>query len=293
MQQTLFQNHPVYQLQKGSSICHFSPENGARLLDWKIDEKPVIHWPEDADWNNIAHVRGGNPILFPFVGRHNVDGEIGFWKDETGKVRELPMHGFARDMPFEVIDSSASHLQMRLSSNDTTREMYPFEFEFNVIYELEEASLKSTFITRNVGENALPYYAGHHFYLEIPHTERTDWKITLPCKKWGWQNKDGSIRTETAQSSQTTLGDKAIIDRFHLEFTEPKVLLQSPNKRIIFAWTSDDPWFDVTTWTQNETADFYCVEPWLGLPDAIHHGMGLRMLAAGEVEEASCEIALE
>jgi galactose mutarotase-like enzyme len=293
MQQTLFQHHSVYQLANGDSICHISPENGARLLDWKISERPVVHWPEDADWNNVAHARGGNPILFPFLGRHMVDGKIGFWKDETGKVRELPMHGFARDMPFQVIDSSASHLQMRLRANDATRAMYPFEFEFDVIYELGKASLKSTFITRNIGENVFPYYAGHHFYLEIPHTERAAWNITLPCEKWGWQNfEDGSIRTETAQSTQTTLADKAIIDRFHLDFIEPKVLLESPEKRVTFSWANSDPWFDVTTWTQSETADFYCVEPWLGLPNAIHHGMGLRVLAAGEKETASCEITV-
>jgi galactose mutarotase-like enzyme len=289
----LFQNHPVYQLRNGGAVCHVSPENGARLLDWKIDEKPIVHWPVDADWNNIAHARGGNPILFPFLGRHMVDGEIGFWKDETGRVRALPMHGFARDMPFEVIDASASRLQMRLSSNDATREMYPFEFEFDVIYELDETSLKSTFITRNTGQNALPYYAGHHFYLKIPHANRADWKITLPCKKWGWQNfEDGSIRTAQAQSSQTTLANKAIIDRFHLEFTEPKVLLKSPDQQIIFSWTSSDPWFDVTTWTFDDAADFYCVEPWLGLPNAIHHGIGLRILQPGEAETACCEIAV-
>jgi galactose mutarotase-like enzyme len=293
MQQTLFQNHSVYQLQNGDAVCHVSPENGARLLDWKIAGVPVIHWPDDADWNNIPHVRGGNPILFPFVGRHFVNGEIGFWKDQKGVVRELPMHGFARDLPFEVIDSSGSHLTMRLRSNDATRQMYPFEFEFDVIYELRETSLQSTFITRNTGENPLPYYAGHHFYLEIPHAERADWKIQLPCKRWGWQDvKNGAIRTAEAASSATTLADPAIIDRFHLEFTEPKVLLTSSQKQITFSWDATAPWFDVTTWTQNETADFYCVEPWLGLPDAIHQGIGLRILAAGETEEASCVISL-
>ena len=293
MSQTLFQNRLVYQLQNDNSICHVSPENGARLLNWKFGEESIIHWPDDADWNNIAHVRGGNPILFPFLGRHMVDGKIGFWKDETGQVRELPMHGFARDMPFGVIECSNSYLQMRLRATDATRAMYPFEFEFDVIYELKESSLKSTFVTRNRGENALLYYAGHHFYLEIPHTERGDWKITLPCETWGWQSfEDGSIRTETAQSSETTLADKSIIDRFHLDFLEPKVLLQSPEKRLTFSWTPQDPWFDVTTWTQDENADFYCVEPWLGLPNAIHHGIGLRTLAAGKEESASCEIAV-
>jgi len=208
-------------------------------------------------------------------------------------VRALPMHGFARDLPFEVINTTPTTLHMRLTANDITRPMYPFEFVFDVIYELGASSLKSTFVTHNNGKNPLPYYAGHHFYLELPHAQRAQWQVQLPCNRWGRQNpKDGSISTDVATSSQTNLADKAIIDRFHLEFNEPKVLLSSGHRTISFYWSERDPWFDVTTWTSSTQADFYCVEPWLGLPNAIHHGMGLRHIAADATEAVSCEIVI-
>ena len=47
------------------------------------------------------------------------------------------------------------------------------------------------------------------------------------------------------------------------------------------------PWYAVTTWTMEPTSDFYCIEPWLGLPNAIHHDEGLRWLGAGATEIAT------
>ena len=48
------------------------------------------------------------------------------------------------------------------------------------------------------------------------------------------------------------------------------------------------PWYAITTWTETADSDFYCVEPWLGLPNAIHHGQGLRRLPPGQTETAIC-----
>ncbi|HEY4804128.1 MAG TPA: aldose epimerase, partial [Paraburkholderia sp.] len=45
-----------------------------------------------------------------------------------------------------------------------------------------------------------------------------------------------------------------------------------------------------TTWTLAPDSDFYCVEPWLGLPDAIHTGLGLRWLEPGETQRAELRI---
>ncbi|HEY4298912.1 MAG TPA: aldose epimerase, partial [Paraburkholderia sp.] len=53
------------------------------------------------------------------------------------------------------------------------------------------------------------------------------------------------------------------------------------------------PWYAVTTWTEAAESDFYCVEPWLGLPDAIHNGMGLRWLEPGQTETAALRISVE
>lgn len=50
------------------------------------------------------------------------------------------------------------------------------------------------------------------------------------------------------------------------------------------------PWYAVTTWTEAADSDFFCIEPWLGLPDAIHNGLGLRWLAPGASETAALRI---
>lgn len=292
-----FQNQSVYELRDSDSHALIAPAFGARLLQWKIGAQSIIHWPQNADWtsiDSIAHTRGGNPILFPFLGRHYVNGELGKWRDENGEVRNLPMHGFARDLPFEVVEASAGVLRMRLEANEQTRAMYPFEFRFDVVYSLRGSTLEATFETSNFGSSPLPYYAGHHFYFSIPHDARADWKIGLPCKTWGRQNPDGTPQLEAAGSTRSTLADEDLIDRFHLDFFEPRVSLQNENaaRKIEIEWDENQSkfWHDVTTWTQAPESDFYCVEPWLGLPDAIHHKNGLRHVAPGQTEIATCRI---
>jgi len=77
----IFQNQPVIKIQSGDSTALLSPAHGARLLSWSAGGKAVIRWPVDADWSRPAKVRGGDPVLFPFIARTFCDGRIGFWKD--------------------------------------------------------------------------------------------------------------------------------------------------------------------------------------------------------------------
>lgn len=297
MPEVTFQDQSVYELVSGSSRILVAPHYGARLLKWTIGDQEIIHWPDDANWANeysVAHTRGGNPILFPFVARHYADGVLGEWRDEAGIVRELPMHGFARDMPFKVVEAGTGVLRMRLKPTTATRAMYPFKFIFDVVYEIKDNTLIVTFETTNNSAAPLPYYAGHHFYFSIPHEERADWDIILPCGRWGRQNTGGEIEFESAEKSQTRLDDVDLIDRFHLDFSASQVLLKKRNSTREIAIQLDAeysaPWYEVTTWTQATESDFFCVEPWLGLPNAIHSGLGLRWIESGQTEKAVCRI---
>lgn len=297
MGQAVFQNQPVYELRDGESHVFVAPQFGARLLQWTIGSQPIIHWPENSDWSSVetvAKTRGGNPILFPFLGRHFVDGTRELWRDEKGVVRDMPMHGFARDLPFEVVEAGDTQIRMRLETTKQTRELYPFDFRFDVVYRLTGNILETTFETSSTGKASLPYYAGHHFYFSIPHQERANWQIELPCRTWGRQNPDGSPQLYPAENTTTTLANPDIIDRFHLDFEQPCVTLTNTanQRQIEVSWdqVQSHLWYDVTTWTSAPESDFYCVEPWLGLPDAIHHKQGLRILASGQTEFATCRI---
>lgn len=284
----------------GPSLLQLAPQFGGRLLSWRIGDETVIYWPERADWSNVAHVRGGNPLLFPFLGRHRVDGRIGEWRDAQGVVRVLPMHGFARNLPFShEVDADGHGVRMTLTDTDATRAQYPFAFRFETAYRLADAhTLDVTFTTSNLGDAPLPYYAGHHFYFTLPHTLRGETTLDLPPTERRRQLEDGAISAPEAGAARYTLDDPLIYDRFHCLQGLPAqpVRLDTPSlgRRIEISLDRPGsvPWYAVTTWTETDASDFYCVEPWLGLPDAIHNGRGLRWLEAGGTETASLRIVV-
>jgi galactose mutarotase-like enzyme len=295
-----FQNQDILELAQGTALLRIAPQAGGRLLSWHIDGQPVIYWPDQADWSQPARVRGGNPLLFPFLARHRVDGQIGRWRDSAGVVRDLPMHGFARDLPFAAsVDAQGAGVTMTLSDSDATRAAYPFGFRFDAAYRLADAhTLDVDLTTTNTGDTPLPYYAGHHFYFALPHTQRGETALELPPTQRRHQEADGSISPAEPGEPRYTLDDPRIIDRFHClqgTPTQPVRLIAPGLGRTLtidLQRPGSIPWYAVTTWTEAPESDFYCVEPWLGLPDAIHNGLGLRWLAPGATETASLRIAV-
>jgi galactose mutarotase-like enzyme len=306
---TKFQDQDVIEIVCGDSRLLVAPQAGGRLLSWRLRGAPIIHWPDAADWRQPALVRGGNPLLFPFIARHRVDGRIGFWRDARGVVREVPMHGFARDLPFEAqVDPQGDGVRMTLTDSEATRAGYPFHFRFEAVYRLvDETTLDVELTTTNTADTAgvsdthdarLPYYAGHHFYFALPHTQRGEATLALPRNAWRHQSVDGTTSAPVAGAARYTFDDPQIVDRFHCLEGEPAcpVRIEMPTLRraieIDLRRPGSVPWYAVTSWTLAPDADFYCVEPWLGLPDAIHSGLGLRWLEPGQTETATLRIGV-
>jgi D-hexose-6-phosphate mutarotase len=83
MEKISYQGQTLTRWRVGNSTFLALPEKGARLMNWNItlgdgSVRDVLYWPENADFADIAKVRGGNPILFPFNGRCYDKGEIFF-----------------------------------------------------------------------------------------------------------------------------------------------------------------------------------------------------------------------
>ncbi|MGV2289154.1 aldose epimerase [Trinickia sp. YCB016] len=295
-----FQQQEILEITQGDALLRIAPQAGGRLLSWQIGGVPVIHWPDSADWSQPARIRGGNPLLFPFLGRHRVDGRIGEWRDPAGVVRELPMHGFARDLPFAAtVDADGHGVRMTLTDTEATRAAYPFAFRFEAAYRLVDPQTLDVELTvTNLGDAPLPHYAGHHFYFTLPHALRGETTVELPPTSRQHQQADGSISAPEPGEPSYQLDDPRIHDRFHCLSGVPAqpVRLVSPSLRrvveIDLQRPGSVPWYAATTWTEADTSDFYCVEPWLGLPDAIHNGLGLRWLAPGKTETAALRIAV-
>ena len=279
---------PLVTLDNGRARAELAPSAGARLMRWSVNGRPVLHWPADADWSAPAKIRGGNPLLFPLIARTFLDGKIGFWRGPDGVVRPAPMHGLVRAAEFETVERDGHRIVMRAAWDNSMAEAWPFPFVFDVEYTLEDTALAVAFTVENTGAEAMPFSVGNHFYFAVPAVERGAWELRGKCRSFARQGADGRI--DAVAEAPSVLSDPAMIDLFHLGPPEDGVVLRQVNdgREVAFALLPDaagqNPWYAVTTWTESAMSDFYCVEPWTALPDAVHNGLGLRWLKPGKRE---------
>ena len=83
----------------------------------------------------------------------------------------MGQHGIARDMPFEVITKEKTKAVFELKSDDKTKEKYPFEFIFHIIYTLEETNLKIEYYVKNTDNQTIYFGVGGHPAFNTPLTQ--------------------------------------------------------------------------------------------------------------------------
>lgn len=290
----------------GASTFTAWPERGARLMSWKVrladgTSRDVIYWPEGADLEHPAKVRGGNPILFPFVARSFHKDKENMWKTPAGDVIPMPRHGFARDGRFEIITSDEKSFTVKLCPTEEDRKVYPYEYEFRVKYTFSELSLKVDFELENKDGDPIPWSAGHHFYFAIPWHKglsRSDYAINIPSKKAFYHQSDGKLVKTQDLEFPASLDNEILMDRIHTKLKSNKVTFGPKGGDEDMSITiGTDPlppaWTCMTTWTEDrEKSPFFCVEPWMGPPSAPEHGNGLHFVNPGEVGLFSVEVSL-
>ena len=248
----------------GAELCSLSDSTGTEYL-WQGD--PAI-------WNGQA------PVLFPIVGSL-VDNTY-HWQD---KPYSLPQHGFARGMDFILHEQTDTTLTYRLTPTQETRACYPFEFIFDVRFELVDNTLAIAYITTNTGDTEMPFCVGAHpgfgfswgetdtledYYLEFdsPQTIRTH-RLTA--------DKLLDNRTESV------LDNSAVIQMRHDLFAhDALILLEDHPKRLTLRshkhqnqLSVDFPDFPHLGIWAKPNAPYVCIEPWQGYVDPATHNQDI------------------
>jgi galactose mutarotase-like enzyme len=269
------------------------------LADGSVRE--VIHWPENADLGEIAKVRGGNPILFPFSARCFDRGEIGFWRAADGVRRPMPMHGFARQGTFKVTHLDARGFAAQFVPGAAAQAGYPFDYEFTVTYRFKPLGLSCEFALTNLGREPLPWCAGHHFYFTLPWSEgttRNDYTIRIPAEKRLRQDAAGALVAGPQLQADESIANPALIDTFHTQLRSNEVVFGEKDRAgdvavRIGAEKVPPPDATVVTWTLAEDSPFYCVEPWMGPPNAPEHKLGLHHVQPGKTQRFAVSISVK
>jgi len=289
--------------QVGPSTFLAWPEAGARLMNWNITYpdgtfRDIITWPELSSTDEFVKARGGNPILFPFSARTFHKGEINFWEDVEGTKRPMPMHGIARQGRFETTRVDETGFAAHFLPDSNAVNAYPYNYDFDVVYRFEEKSLTVELRLRNNDKVPIPWSAGHHFYFNLPWTEgatRNNYEISIPARKACRHAADGSLFPITGHKQTESIANPELVDRIHYGLTRSQVVCQclDDDSKIeieIGADKKPDPEYAIVTWTQSNTAPFFCIEPWMGPPNSPETKVGLHTVNPGKTEAFSATV---
>ncbi|MGX7108428.1 aldose 1-epimerase family protein [Facklamia miroungae] len=217
------------------------------------------------------------PILFPIVGRLQDDQYL-----YDGKFYSMNRHGFARDCEFTVQNHTEQSASFYLKNNETTYQIYPFEFSLQVNYVLYDHKLTVTFEVYNPSlEKPLYYSVGYHPAFNLEHTIGRNYpefnQVSYSLKPEGYYylqqtNQEGLLNNDKAKYME-------VIDQklYHKQFKNDALIYQISEKaEFILRNQANDVeikfrsiGFDYTAlWsTYPKRAPFLAVEAWSGLPD--------------------------
>lgn len=254
--------------QKAQSRIEVVPERGGIITRWQLRDEEILYLDSERFANPDLTVRGGIPILFPICGNlpdnsytiHN-------------KEYQLKQHGFARDLPWEVIDQETQEcasITLRLDSNDYTKQLYPFDFEVIFTYQLKGNTLEIRQSYTNNSAESMPFSTGLHPYFAT--LDKTQLEFQIPSTEYKDQ------RNQTIHSFTGNFDFQS--DEIDVEFrnlTDVSASVTDNSRQLHLHLSYDDAYSRVVFWTV-KGKDFYCLEPWTAPRNAINTGEQLILL---------------
>lgn len=259
---------------------------GAELKSIKLENIEYL-------WNgNPNYWKRSSPVLFPIVGRL-LDDEYSY----EGELYTMTQHGFARDCEFDLIEETDTSVKYRLVSNKDTYKVYPFDFELDIEYILEDNNLIVKWVVTNKDSKVMPFQIGAHPAFNflngslIEISQKTN--QYLLNKTPYIQQIERDINVDSILVDNTSFINDAIVydnvDRVILRDEKKQVAIDCKGFPYIGLWTKV---------TNNENAPFICLEPWYGIADFKNHNKnlldkkGMNFLKSQEIFKASYQIKL-
>ena len=235
-----------------------SKAQGAELTSIKVDGKEKLH-DGKKDWNRHA------PVLFPIVGQLK-NGETII----EGKKYKMGQHGFARDMQFEEIGPH----NYRLTYNEETLEKYPYKFELNISYTVQDSTVETKYQVKNLDSKTIYFGLGGHpaFICNYKNAEivfeQEEKDIQID------QLEEGLVKDHPEKIEKFTDGKRIVLNENSFDndaiimknLKSNKVILKENGKELLeFDFTE----FPILAIWSKKGANFLCIEPWLNTADIV------------------------
>lgn len=264
---------------------------GAELFSLKTNNQEYI-WEGNPDfWGKHA------PVLFPIVGT---------LKNNSYQINEknykLSRHGFARDMTFELIEKTENSATFSIQSSEETLKVYPFEFELQIQYLLEEKKLNTSYKVINKSQFQMPFSIGAHPAFAL-NGNFEDFEIQFeknePLVYSLLENDLISNQTKTLEKQN------GVVPLNYKLFENDALIFKNLASKSLNILKNKTPLLKVDfqgfphlgIWTKKD-APFLCIEPWYGYSDTndstgnLFEKEGIQLLDANEIFQSNFTIEI-
>ncbi len=259
------------------------PERGGIVTRWRVQGQEIFYLDEARLTDPALTVRGGIPILFPLCG-NLVDNAYTY----NGQSYTLKQHGFARELPWEVVDQVTDDrvsLTLSLTSNDHTRAVYPFDFQLFFTYTLDGNKLIAQQRYVNHSDVSMPFSAGFHPYFQV--LDKTQLEVDIPANQ---------LLDQPAKTTRSFNGifdfEQDEIDVAFNDLSRQSASVTDRAQGLRLTLTQSDEFSIMVFWTV-KGKPFYCLEPWTAGRNALNTGDRLIHLAPGASFETVFTLAVE
>jgi galactose mutarotase-like enzyme len=248
-----------------------APLFGCNLVSWTIDDRPVFYCPEDFERRPEKFFSGGNPVLFPAVGRtwdmsgeEPIFGEYRIYGDPN--VYRMPIHGILPDGHFQKRRERVAGERVEVEYLFTLRQTiqdadYPFDVRLTLRYILKAGTIRMEADMENRGSTPAPVAFGYHpyFYLE----DRQGVHVHLPCSEQLTLDREHSIPIgrEPSSSNVITLDDSTMYDNVFAGMTGRRASIVDPKAGRTIHIDFDENIENLVIYSR-PGEKFVCLEPW-------------------------------
>jgi galactose mutarotase-like enzyme len=227
-------------------------------------------------WQADPKIWGSHaPNLFPIVGAMKND--TYYYDSES---YNMPKHGFVRhNTDFEISLKTNSKIEFRLKSNAELKTIYPFDFEFNLTYQIEDNCLYVHHTVKNIDNRPIYFSLGGHPAFNCPlynNESYSDYELEFEqpesSESYILNTDSGLISNKTKPVFTDSKKIQLKPDLFNADalifkdLKSKKVALKHKEKGTVLSVRFNDfPYLGI--WAK-PNAPYVCIEPWIGLADS-------------------------
>ena len=168
----LFQGQPCHRLTLADGDSVLVALQGGHVISWLQGGRERLFLSPNSVWDGHTAIRGGIPVCFP----------------QFNQRGDMPKHGFVRNLPWALLAAepgeAPSSLSFGLSADDSTRTLWPAEFEARLRVDLLPEQLCVTLEVRNLGTQALRFTGALHSYLAVSDITKVSLTGLSGQKEW-------------------------------------------------------------------------------------------------------------